>query len=127
MSEESAAIAGQAAILVVDDDPLIAMTTVDMLEDLGHRACEASSGEAALDMLAADPSIALVITDHAMPGMTGVELARRARERRPGLPVLLATGYGASMADDPALPRLTKPFLQRDLSRAVSMLLNGAA
>ena len=126
MSGDQLSSGSQAAILVVDDDPLIAMTTVDMLEDLGHRACEASSGQAALELLAVDDSIALVITDQAMPGMSGVELAKLARERRPGLPVLVATGYGAAAAQDPALPRLVKPFLQTDLKRVVERLLNGA-
>ncbi|WP_246132706.1 response regulator [Devosia ginsengisoli] len=103
-------------ILVVDDDALINIGTVDMLEDLGLRALEAYSGREALDILERGDSIDLLITDYAMPGMTGVELADRARQLRPHLPVLLATGYdelpGGEMSD---LPRLGKPFQQAEL------------
>ncbi|WP_425349867.1 response regulator [Mangrovicella endophytica] len=116
--------ASSTTILVVDDDPLIAMTTVDMLEDLGHRVIEANSGAEALDVLKREPSIDLVITDHSMPQMTGAELAIAALELRPGLPILLSTGY----ADLPPgfeldLPRLPKPFQQDQLQKAVDALL----
>src|SRR6185369_16940609 len=63
-----------ATILVVDDDPLVAMSTVDMLEDLGHKVIEANSGDQALRILDAGREVDLLLTDHAMPGMTGVEL-----------------------------------------------------
>jgi PAS domain S-box-containing protein len=111
-------------ILVVDDDVLIAMNTVDLVEDLGHSALEANSGKAALDILASDVQLDAMITDFAMPGMNGVELATRARELRPALPILLASGY----ADLPGgtqlnLPRLGKPFLQQDLAAALSKIL----
>ena len=121
----AAAPSDRVTILVVDDDPLIAMSTVDMLEDLGHAVREASSGVAALEILAEDASIALLITDQIMPEMTGFELARRARERRPDLAVLLATGYGGSSANEAALPRLPKPFQQADLERAIAAVLGG--
>ncbi len=116
-----------ARILVVDDDALIAMSTVDMLEDLGHTVIEANSGRAALDILESPAQIDAMVTDHAMPGMTGVELATRARRLRPGLPILLATGY----ADLPAgtgtdLPRLGKPYEQHDLEEQLAKLLGGA-
>ena len=62
-------------ILVVDDDPAVATGTVAMLDDLGHCAIESGSAEEALRLLEADPGIEIVITDHAMPGMTGTELA----------------------------------------------------
>ncbi|RUT30432.1 PAS domain S-box protein [Arsenicitalea aurantiaca] len=116
--------APRSRILVVDDDALIAMNTVDMVEDLGHTVLEAYSGKQALEILQSDAEIDAIITDYAMPGMTGVELANRAREIRPGLPILLATGY----ADLPSgtttdLPRLGKPYQQRDLSEQLSRLL----
>ena len=114
-------------ILVVDDDALINMNTVDMVEDLGHTALEAYSGKQALEILASDLPIDVLITDYAMPGMTGVELADKARELRPNLPILLATGY----ADLPSgtttdLPRLAKPYQQNDLATHIARLLNGA-
>ena len=80
-------------ILFVDDDPLIAMSTTEMLEDLGHRVIGANSGLHALDILKSEQTIDLMMTDHVMPGMTGIELAAASREVRPTLPVLLATGY----------------------------------
>ena len=104
------------SILVVDDDALVAMGTVAMLEDLGHDVHEASSGRMALEVLAANPAIDLVITDHAMPGMTGAELARNLRTTHPTLPVVLATGYAELPGgDELRLPRLSKPFRQDDL------------
>ncbi|MBV9904856.1 MAG: response regulator [Alphaproteobacteria bacterium] len=118
--EEAAA----STILMVDDDLLIGMATSDMLQDLGHTVIEASSGKMALDILMEGTKVDLMITDHAMPGMTGVELANRVRENYPELPILLATGY----ADLPSgergeFPRLTKPYDQSALSAAITKLL----
>ena len=112
-------------ILVVDDDALINMSTVDMVEDLGHTALEAYSGKQALEILASGRQIDLLITDYAMPGMTGVELAEQARLLAPNLPVLLATGY----ADLPSgtttdLPRLAKPYQQAELASQLGQLLS---
>jgi PAS domain S-box-containing protein len=111
-------------ILVVDDDVLIAMNTVDLVEDLGHSALEANSGKAALEILASDAPLDAMITDFAMPGMNGVELATRARQLRPELPILLASGYAElPSGTEMALPRLGKPFLQQDLEAALSKIL----
>ena len=114
-----------ATILVVDDDPLIAMSTVDMLEDLGHIAIEANSGKRALEIIDAGQDIDLMMTDQAMPEMTGIQLAEIVRSKRPNLPVLLATGY----ADLPAgrltnLPRLAKPYQQAQLQAEIEKLLD---
>lgn len=111
-------------ILVVDDDALINMSTVDMVQDLGHTVLEAYSGKEALQILGSGQRVDALITDYAMPGMTGVELADRARELHPGLPILLATGY----ADLPSgtttdLPRLAKPYQQAELATQISRLL----
>src|SRR4249920_2783450 len=97
-------------VLVVDDDPIVATGTVAMLEDLGHVATEVPSGDAALQLLGSDMVIDLVITDHAMPGMTGAELATRIRRSWPDLPIVIASGYTELPGDgDLALPRLSKP------------------
>lgn len=113
-----------ATILVVDDDPLIAMSTVDMLEDLGHRAIEADSAQRALEILADRQDVDLIMTDHAMPGMTGIELAEVVRRTRPDMPILLATGYAESLADGNAdLPRLSKPYHQGQLEIEIGRLL----
>ena len=114
-----------ATILVVDDDPLVAMSTVDMLEDLGHTAIEANSGERALEIIEAGQAIDLMVTDQAMPGMTGIRLAEIVRSKRPHLPVLLATGYTDLPASKLAnLPRLSKPYHQEQLQAEIEKLLD---
>jgi signal transduction histidine kinase/CheY-like chemotaxis protein len=113
-----------AVILFVDDDPLIAMSTTEMLEDLGHRVIGANSGRNALDILRSEQPIDLMMTDHIMPGMTGIELAAASREVRPSLPILLATGYAelpeGTQVD---LPRLAKPYHQDQLRDRLDQLL----
>jgi signal transduction histidine kinase/DNA-binding response OmpR family regulator len=113
-----------AVILYVDDDPLIAMSTMEMLEDLGHRVIGANSGLHALDIIKSEQPIDLMMTDHVMPGMTGIELAAASREVRPSLPILLATGYAdlpeGSQLD---LPRLAKPYHQDQLRDRLDQLL----
>jgi CheY-like chemotaxis protein len=100
------------------------MNTSMMLEDLGHSVVEASNGRQALSALETAGPFDMVISDHAMPGMTGSQLAASIHERWPGLPVLLATGYaelpGGSTLD---LPLLSKPFSQRELADAVASAL----
>lgn len=113
-----------AVILFVDDDPLIAMSTAEMLEDLGHRVIGVNSGLHALEILRSEQPIDLMMTDHMMPGMTGLELAAASRDVRPALPVLLATGYaelpeGAQID----LPRLAKPYHQDQLRDRLDQLL----
>lgn len=113
-----------AKLLFVDDDFLIGLATTDLLEDLGHTVIRASSGAEALDILRDNKTIDLMITDYAMPGMTGLQLAEQARALRPELPILLATGY----ADLPAradldLPRLNKPYQQMQLAEQIKALL----
>jgi len=109
------------SILTVDDDALVLMNTTMMLEDLGHQVHEALSGKEALEILHSGAHFDLVVSDHAMPGMTGSQLARAIGAEWPALPVILATGYAElppGSADD--LPRLSKPFSQKDLARAVA-------
>ena len=111
-------------ILVVDDDPLIAMSTVGMLEDLGHQVIEASSGPAALAILRNGSNVDLMITDYSMPKMTGMQLAAAARLLRPGLPILLATGYAElPPGSDLELPRLAKPYMQETVAAEIAKLL----
>ncbi len=103
-------------VLVVDDDPLVVASTAAMLEDVGHVVLEAMSGSRALEMLRQDAAVDVVITDHAMPAMTGAELARQIKQAWPELPVILATGYAElPNGEDPGLPRLSKPYLQEEL------------
>jgi signal transduction histidine kinase/CheY-like chemotaxis protein len=117
-----------ARILLVDDDPLIAGSTVALLEDLGHIVVEANSGVDALRRLSIGLQPDLMITDYAMPGMTGLELAREVQRIRPDLPVLLATGF-ADLEDAAHidLPRLAKPYTQDQLAAQIAQLLPGHA
>src|ERR1700710_352898 len=114
----------RARILFVDDDLLIAGSTVALLEDLGHEVIEAHSAREALQLLEAGLDTELLITDHAMPGMTGSELAFEVRRQRPRLPVLLARAFakcgGDKMVD---IPRLGKPYTQAQLADEIARLL----
>jgi CheY-like chemotaxis protein len=113
-----------ATILVVDDDPLIAMSAVDMLEDLGHTVITANSGKRALEILDTGQVVDLMMTDQAMPGMTGIELAELARLKRPTMPVLLATGYAdLPTGQNTTPPRLSKPYQQAQLRAQINRLL----
>ncbi|WP_119301225.1 response regulator [Dongia deserti] len=110
-------------VLVVDDEPLVALLTASMLEDLGHESQVVPSGASALRVLRSDGSIDAVITDYAMPDMTGAELATHIRRLRPDLPIILATGYADfpnSNAQD--LPRLSKPFGSHELRSILTAL-----
>jgi len=112
---------GPLVILAVDDDALVLLNTAAMLEDLGHTVLEASSGKSALEILRREGNIDLVITDQAMPHMTGSDLAAAIRLERPGLPIILATGFAElPPGADEALPKLSKPFLQQQLADAIA-------
>jgi CheY-like chemotaxis protein len=116
-------VARPCTVLIVDDDALVAAGTAAMLEDLGHSVVEANSAADALSLLEGGQSVDLVITDHAMPGMSGTELARALRTKYPGLPIVIASGYAEIPANSTAdlhLPKLAKPFAQSDLARMVA-------
>jgi PAS domain S-box-containing protein len=108
-------------VLAVDDDALVLINTAMMLEELGHAVIEASSGEQALNLLDANPDVDLVVTDQAMPRMTGLALAAEIAQRRPGLPVILASGYtDIEEARLLKLPRLAKPFSEAELEAVIA-------
>jgi signal transduction histidine kinase/CheY-like chemotaxis protein len=116
-----------ATILVVDDDVLIAASAVDMLEDLGHTVIEANSAKQALEIIDQGQEIDLLMTDQAMPGMTGIELAQIVLKKRPKLPILLATGYAdLPRSQELGIARLGKPYLQSDLRQHIDRLLASA-
>lgn len=107
-------------VVVVDDDTLVLMNTHSMLEDLGHIAVSVSSGREALDVLRRRKDVDLVVTDHAMPQMTGLALADAIRKEWTDLPVILATGYaemeGGSVA---GWQKLSKQFTEAELDQAI--------
>lgn len=115
---------GALRVLLVDDDFLIAMSSVDMLTDLGHEVIEAHSGKEALAHLRGSGRFDLLITDYSMPEMTGGELAMAARALLPDLPILIASGY----ADLPSgididVARLGKPYTQQQLAQEIERVL----
>jgi PAS domain S-box-containing protein len=114
-------------VIVVDDDPLVLTGTCSMLEDRGHTVLAASSGAQALELAAAHPEAALVVTDEMMPGMAGSEFIRRLHRERPGMPVVLASGFGDVHGTlGAAAVRLGKPFDQRQLLDAMHAALGAA-
>jgi CheY-like chemotaxis protein len=118
---EAAPAAKAGTVLLVDDEPLVRASTADMLGELGFEVVEADSGADALALVELRVPD-LVITDHLMPGLSGTDLALILAAERPGLPVLIVSGY-AELDGLPAdLPRLTKPFRQADLADCIGRL-----
>jgi CheY-like chemotaxis protein len=103
----------------VDDDQLVLTSIAAMLEDLGYTAMQAEDGQTALELLRGGVQVDLVITDYAMPGMTGIQLAEELRRTQPRLPVLLMTGYAVLPATAAQIERLAKPINQDALAKAV--------
>jgi PAS domain S-box-containing protein len=118
----SAPMMSAGTALIVDDEEMIRLSTADMLMDLGFKVHEASSADAALRSIDAGLSPDLLVTDHLMPGLTGVDLARLVKARRPQTKILIVSGFAGLEGIDPALARLTKPFVQSDLAAAISDL-----
>jgi CheY-like chemotaxis protein len=113
------------AVLIVEDEPFIRMAAADIVADLGVTPYEAADAGEALALLGAHPEIGLIFTDVNMPGMDGVTLARRARELRPDVKLLVTSGRGA--VSEGELPEdgtfLPKPYGSRQLSSAVERTL----
>lgn len=109
------------SVLVVDDDSLVLTSTVLLLEDLGHRVLSVTSGAQALNLFDQGEVIDLMITDMAMPHMSGAQLAHAVRLLKPDLPIILATGYAERLEGFAAqLPRLPKPFTQLNLLEVIA-------
>ena len=107
-------------VLVVEDDPLVRMSAVDMIEALGFNPLQAEDAPSALKILDSDERVDVLFTDVGLPGMRGHELAARAREGRKDLKVVFASGYGE--AEESTLPEAThlgKPYEQDELARAL--------
>ena len=109
-------------VLVVEDDQRVGEFSTETLHDLCHRTSLVANGEDALEALAADDlGFDVVFSDVMMPGMSGLELAQSIRERHPGLPVLLTSGYSEVLAKEGTFgfPLLSKPYSVEALSRAL--------
>ncbi len=115
-------------VLVVDDEPEVARLLERMLISRGYRVSAFTSAEDAAAAFREQPDdFRAVITDHTMPRLTGVELARRLKAIRPRIPVILTTGYGDSLASTPAGSTVdavaAKPFVAAELARTLRRLL----
>ncbi len=121
---------GNETILVVDDEPEIVEILSHMLEDLGYDVQSAPGSEEALGLFKRDShGIDLILTDMTMPGMTGEELAIHAMEIRPGMPVILCTGYSKKITAERTEALgirefLTKPLTLEDLAGTVRKVLD---
>jgi CheY-like chemotaxis protein len=103
--------------LVIDDDPLVLEALASMLEELGCETLTARSATEALGQLVKDRSIEILVADINMPGLSGIELAERARGFRPELKILLLSGRETDAA---GFPLLRKPFVESDLRRVMA-------
>jgi signal transduction histidine kinase len=127
MAPEISAKPLSANILLVDDDNAVREVTAATLRELGYVVREAGSGTAALQCLANEPDVDLMIIDYAMPGMSGAELARRVHARRPEVPVLFITGFAErdGLAGVGESHIVGKPFVDGELAEKVRAALRG--
>lgn len=118
-------------VLLVDDHPGVRATTAAMLEDFGHQVVQAANGVEVLSVLEQDTGCCdVLVSDYAMPAISGVEVVRRARALRPGLPGIIITGYADtdSIANRPVDTLvLAKPFTPDQLNNAVHIVHSRAA
>jgi len=117
-------------ILLLDDEPQIVAMEKQLLEKLGYRVTARTSSVEALETFARQPDqFDLVITDMTMPNMTGDQVARSIWDIRPGVPVILCTGYNEMMSEDKALAMgickfILKPIEKDELALAIRSALN---
>ncbi|HEY4084106.1 MAG TPA: PAS domain S-box protein [Burkholderiaceae bacterium] len=111
-------------VILVDDDPLVLDSTVALLQDMGHLVTSSNSALEALQVFRKGHKFDLIITDQAMPGMTGTELLAVVKSLQPDIISIIATGYvetGAVMAIPADALRLNKPFNQEQLARSLEV------
>ena len=119
--------AAKRKILIVEDEALIRMTTVDMVEELGYLCAEAGTAAEALEILRSDPDIGILLTDLGLPGMNGAQLAAEARKLRSDLTIIVASGY--STESNPhekgaleGMEFLSKPFNLMQLRKSLEKI-----
>ncbi len=111
-------------VLLVEDNEQVRQFAEDLLRDLGCDVIAAADGKEALELLDTKP-VDLMFTDVVMPGISGIELARQARQLKPGLPVLLATGYSDEVVKgSPEFEVVPKPYRPQQLGKAITDVLN---
>ena len=124
MKESSAEIPSGLRVLLVEDNTQVRDFAAELLEDLGCKVGTANDAAEAMRALELD-GFDLVFSDVVMPGLSGVELAQQISEKRPGLPVLLATGYAGSMQQEAhdCFEIVSKPYDVTSLRQAIASLL----
>ncbi|MGE5158634.1 MAG: PAS domain S-box protein [Gemmatimonas sp.] len=130
ISHEPASSGRGCRVLVVEDDDEVGRFSTELLEDLGYSVRRAADAATALTILAEDEfAVDLVFSDVIMPGMNGVELAGLIRERYPGLPVVLTSGYSNVLAEnaDRGFELIQKPYSVEALSRILRKAMAGRA
>jgi CheY-like chemotaxis protein len=111
-------------VLIVEDDTLVAELAAGMLDELGFETVVAHSAKEALDRLAGGEKPKVIFSDVVMPGgISGIELARKVRDRFPELPILLTTGYSEQIAGTHGFPVLQKPYELESLADALGKML----
>ena len=111
-------------VLVVEDDRVVAELAAGMLGELGFDATVVHSAKEALERLTTAEKPKLIFSDIVMPGgISGIELARKVRDRFPELPILLTTGYSEQVSGAHGFPVLQKPYELESLAGAVSKVL----
>lgn len=111
-------------ILVVEDNAIVRMLIVDVLEELEYAVLESEDKAGALTILEnPEQALALMMTDVGLPDGDGIDLAREALDLRPGLPVLIASGYAETVANPPGTQVLGKPFSIDQLRDKVSAMV----
>jgi CheY-like chemotaxis protein len=110
-------------ILLVDDNEAVRETTAALLSDLGHAVETAQDGASMLKMLDEDRDYDLIITDYAMPLMSGGEAMLQARELRPDIPAIIVSGYAEAEAIEKKPERvylLSKPYSTSEMKQAIA-------
>ncbi|HTO30515.1 MAG TPA: MHYT domain-containing protein [Pararhizobium sp.] len=112
-------------ILVVDDEALILINTESTLQELGATVFSATTALEALDLFGRHSEISCLVTDYAMPGMTGAQLAAAIRVKKPNLPIVIATGYAELPGEIASYETISKPFNEEALGRIIAQAIFG--
>ncbi len=129
IKENQKPVTGHASIFLVDDEEMLTEVNGSILETLGYSVTACNSGAEALRVFSKNPDMFdLVITDMTMPGMTGLDLAAEIKKEKPGIPVILCTGYNEQLTKEKAEKTgicdiVMKPFTAAELGQAVQRAL----
>jgi PAS domain S-box-containing protein len=128
-SHPAKAVQGQSGgvVLLVDDDDLVRAGAAAVMESFGYRVLEAESGTQALRILHGCTTIDAMVTDYAMPGMSGAVLVEEVHRLLPDLPILMMTGYSERPEDVVSITFIQKPFEATELASRLASLMSGCS